>query len=489
MSGPRSLHICNLANVAYGFCKILRQAGEEVELRCHDPKHLMSQPEWDDLELKAEDFPDEWNFHDNTADFGGYRRPAWYRSTGFEASHFRELPELGAADAGDGRSSPGQAPSALGVAWSRVSGRVERWLADAPSRGTAVAAAAPRPALHSAAELRGRLSAARFEWLVEESRKHGPAFEIDLEMLAAYRPHAWWAREHSRAADVVFAYVYGPIYTMLLGDRPWVSIEIGTMRDIPFDGTGDGRLLALAYRLSPHVLITNPDVAAKAEELGVESYSFCPHPLDEEVYCPEPSGEFRRNLLAESDAEFILFAPARQNWEIKRNDRYLRAFGRLVRDGGLRAALIIPGWGQEVERSRRLCRELGIERWVRWIPPQSESLLVKFYQAADFVLDQFDLGVFGLITPKALSCGAVVVTSYEPGLNAWCFDEHPPLVAATTTGEIYQAISSLCANPARRRQLGDASRQWVLDHHSKRRIYSVLREAMAIARSRHAASA
>lgn len=491
MSAPRSLHIGNLANVAYGYCKILEQAGAEVSLRCHDLRHLMSQPEWDDLELRAEDFPDEWDFYNNTADFGDYRRPSWYQAVGIRTGRTLELGERIEEAAGSG-SRAGAARRRLAQAARGALQRLPAPLRRRLKPGLRSALFAYQAWRSEEPLVRTYRSYAavsrRFDELVAESRKHGPDFAVDRDMLANVQPHAWWVRRESAGSDVVFSYAFAPAYAMLLGDKPGVSVEIGTMRDIPFDGTDTGRLLALAYRLSPHVLITNPDVVRQAEELGVGSYSFCPHPLDEDVYRPAADSDLRRALLAENEAELVFFAPARQNWQIKRNDRYLRAYRRLVLEDGIRAVLIIPGWGQEVERSQRLCRELGIERWVRWIPPQSEKSLVRYYRAADFVLDQFALGVFGLITPKAMACGAVVVTSYEPALQDWCFREHPPLVAATTTDEIHGSILRLCGDAERRHELGSRARRWVLDHHSKRRIYKILVEAMEIARERHRAA-
>ena len=70
---PRSLHVGNVANVAYGYAKILARHGAPVELICHDIHHLMSQPEWDDLALDPKDFPDENDFRASTADLGDYR--------------------------------------------------------------------------------------------------------------------------------------------------------------------------------------------------------------------------------------------------------------------------------------------------------------------------------------------------------------------------------------------------------------------------------
>src|SRR5215469_17610573 len=77
---PRSLHVGNIANVAYGYAKTLEPHGAPVRLICHDLTHLMSQPEWDDLDLDPKDFPDEMRFDINSADFGDYRRPSWFTS-------------------------------------------------------------------------------------------------------------------------------------------------------------------------------------------------------------------------------------------------------------------------------------------------------------------------------------------------------------------------------------------------------------------------
>ena len=67
----KTVHTSNIANVAYENCKILEQFGFPVELYCHDMTHIMSQPEWDDLDLDSKDFPDENNFYSHKADFGG----------------------------------------------------------------------------------------------------------------------------------------------------------------------------------------------------------------------------------------------------------------------------------------------------------------------------------------------------------------------------------------------------------------------------------
>src|SRR3989442_7541255 len=100
------------------------------------------------------------------------------------------------------------------------------------------------------------------------------------------------------------------------------------MRDIPFEHSGRGRLLTLAYRKAGRVIITNPDVVSAARRLGLTNYLFIPHPVDETKYCPRQT-TLRKMLVNRYQTSLILFAPSRHNWALKGNDRLLKAFVRL----------------------------------------------------------------------------------------------------------------------------------------------------------------
>jgi glycosyltransferase involved in cell wall biosynthesis len=451
----RSLHISNVANTAYGYCKILRQAGYTADLRCHDLQHLMSQPEWDDLPLRPDDFPDENDFFKNTADFGSYRRPDWFQTPPIFAQD-----SVSCAVRGIKQQVKKMLPQ-------QVADPLSRWYRATRSKLTGGAWPGQRE---------------RFRYLAEFSRQFGPEWEVTEEMLSGLQPQAAWLGRQIAGHDVAIGYMIAPIYAMLLGSIPYVSVEIGTMRDLPFDGSAIGKLLALAYRLSGHVLITNPDVITQARQLGVERYTFCPHPVDEDRV-PPANGDsaLRRELCARHNADFLLFAPARQNWKIKGNDRVFRAFAQLLARG-VRGALLVPAWGQEVERSERLVAELGLGDRVVWLKPMSEPLMFQHYQACDAVLDQFQLGVFGFVTCKAMACGVPVITSYDEIHHEWCFEEHPPLLRARTEKDIFDALLALAQDRSRVREIGAASRRWVDRYHSKRVIREKFMEIMEAAR-------
>lgn len=463
---PRSLHVGNVANVAYGYAKILTRRGAQLELICHDITHLMSQPEWDDLELDPKDFPDEGDFGVNTADLGDYRRPPWFRSARLAepSQNFR-------------RSVLGQLARRLPTKVKRALDPLRYRLRYARERGASLLRVRTMLRLGRMGEVESGAGAARLRELAAMASRFGPAWRIDPTVLACYLRHRDWLASHAAAADVIFSYALAPIYASLYARKPSISVEIGTMRDIPFGSSALARVLWLAYRLSDHVVITNPDNREAAERAGIQHYSFCPHPVDETIFFPAGEPALRRHLQDKHAAETLLFAPARQNWRLKGNDKILRGLA-IALAHGINAVLLIPAWGQEIARSKALCRALGIESRVAWLEPMPEPLLARHYRAVDLVLDQFELGVFGLITPKAMACGAPVLTSYERRHNAWCFPVDPPLLACGSSEEIGAAIARFAGDRAARREIGTAARRWIEQTHSSASVADRLRDAM-----------
>ena len=416
----KQLHLGNIANVAYGYAKVLRQFGRDADVLCYDLADPISQPEWYEADVPSAD-PVRALVEAAAGSFPQPQPPDWYRRV---------------------RSADGPGPDeaeagTIGEDWTQA--------------------------------------------LVRFSRRFGDRWAVTEEDVGKFRPLAeMLAGRFFGPYDVIFGYAYAAVPPLLDSRTPFVPVEIGTMREVVFREDSLGRLLALAYRAAPHVVITNPDVRHAADELGLEHTTFVPHPIDEDVWRPAQDEAARRALLAEYGADALLIAPARQNWRLKGNDTCLRAVADLVREG-LNVRLIAMAWGQEVERSRRLARDLGLDRHVVWLDPVPEKVLIRLYQAADLVLDQFGYcGTFGLITPKAMACGTPVVLAYDPSAHDWLGWEHPPVVHAGSASEVAGAVRHYLAHPDERRDLGRRSRDWILAHHSKRvidaRLGSVLEE-------------
>lgn len=410
----RVLHVGNIANNAYSNVKFLRRKGVSAEVLCYDDTFSMDQPEWEDAEPDGRG--DECSPTREIGEQGSFRRPAWFiqgellSSPTGRKQWFRGQVRLGRL---------AQDPVVLVGALQRY------WQGGFAGNG-------PRPKLTD------------FIWASPLRRR----FE---EWFAGY--------------DLIQAYGLEPIYAWLFGRRrPYVAFEHGTMREIPFEDSRRGRLLAVAYQRANRVLITNPDVLTAAQRLGLKGFQFIPHPVDETKYRPEGT-TLRQELENRYQTDCILFAPSRQNWALKGNDQVIRAFARLLKATKRRPILILGDWGQEMNDSRELIKDLGITESVVWVPPLPKMRLIDYYNAADMVLDQFTLGVFGSITPEAMACAKPVMLHFDRALHEWCYAEMPPVVSARTEGQIYEAMLRLIDDDGLRSSIGQSSREWVVKHH------------------------
>ncbi len=412
----RILHIGNIANNAYNNAKFLRRKGVEADVLSYDYFHIMGQPEWEDAIFDS--VLDEFNPKWDQVDLQGFHCPTWF---------IRE--EL--------------APRVPGRRKQRFRGqfRLER-LARDPVRWLQVL-------------VKHRLSC------VSGDDRHSPRL-IDFFKVYPFRK---WFQQWFRNYDLIQAYATEPIHAMLFAtDCPFVAYEHGTMRDIPFANTTTGRLLALAYRTAGKVIITNPDVIGSARRLGLRNVRFIPHPVDETKYRPQPT-PLRDQLVDQYQTGLILFAPSRHNWALKGNDRLIRAFSQFWKETSSRPILILCAWGQEVDRSRALIRELGLEKVVVWTAPLNKMKLIEYYNAADVVLDQFTIGTFGTVTPEAMACGKPVVLHFDPTVHEWCYAEMPPVLSAKEEKDILRWMVELDGNPQACARIGQASRAWIEKHH------------------------
>ena len=404
----KQLHLANIANVAYGYGKILRAAGVDADVLCYDLGHVLSLPEWveGDFDVAIED---EWRPDLNRAEIAATAIPGWYRR--FRSQDFT-------------RSANHHATAMQSCEW--------------------------------------------IDTVVRAARRFGPRWAVRHEDVVAYQPLCELLEARFFAGyDLVFGYAYGAVPPLLISVVPYVPVEIGTLRDTVNIDSPLGRLLALGYRTAPHTMITNADCRSAAQSLELSNYSYVPHPVDEDVFrplTPEARAEVRQSLCR---SRYLLIAPARQAWAIKANDRYLRAFAEFVRDRA-DTTLLIAQWGPDVGRAKALIEELRIAEFVRWFSPAPERRLAKMLAAADLVLDQFGtFGTFGLIAPKAMACGTPCLLSFDPAVHAWCLDEMPPLIGARDEREILDGIQHYLSGTAERQLRGAQSRAWILKHHSK----------------------
>ncbi len=409
------LHVGNIANNAYSNAKFLRRKGVEADVLCHDYRHVMAQPEWEDatFEGHVDEYEPDWG----SIDLEGFRRPSWFmQETVNERGIYRK------------QKFKGQF-------------RLERVFFHLPPMWVWVW----RKYLES--QETGRTSLPRL---------------LDIWGSSYYRKRfeQWFA-----GYDLIQAYATDPIDVWMFGNgRPYVAFEHGTMREIPFEPTARGRLLSLAYRRAGKVIITNPDVIMAARRLGLNNFLFIPHPVDETKYRPFDT-PLRDELTGRYQADVILFAPSRHNWALKGNDLLLKAVARCIKTSPSKILLIMSEWGQEIVASKALIDALGIQSHVMWTAPLNKMKLIQYYNAADVVLDQFTIGTFGTVTPEAMACAKPVVLHFDRNVHEWCYSDMPPVVSARTEDQIFARLMELIGSRSHRVSVGQASREWIVKHH------------------------
>jgi glycosyltransferase involved in cell wall biosynthesis len=499
---PRILHIGNVGNNGYNNAKLLNRAGLDCDALCYDYYHIMGSPEWEDADYHGDirsDYYPTWT----GVNLRGFERPRW----------FAQGPLLACIDyltaCREGRAEDAD------KLWVRL--RDEREAATARLRGEPLAGrrrgSIPWTEIRRLAGKVARkfwkipyilaLRIPAFHWLVlslgsspfitnvrRVCRQFQEAFpeREDRLRLADFRDYAFsfprWARLLAHY-DLVVGYATDGLYPMLVGGRPYVAFEHGTIRNIPFEPTLQGRLCALTYRLSNVAFITNCDNNVAAERLKIPNYKWVPHPINEDEHPTTEPECVRRDVRAKLDSEFVIFHPSRHHWDAKRdtswdkgNDILIEGFARFVKEVYPKAGAVFVEWGQTLKQSRGLLAKYGIEKNILWIAPQPTPRMNAYIQASDVLADQFCIGTFGGIMPKGLLFGTPNLIYLDEAVHKWCLPELPPVLNTRTPDDVFFALKRLYEDREYARKIADDGRAWYARYHSSRVVADAFTEAV-----------
>ncbi len=245
---------------------------------------------------------------------------------------------------------------------------------------------------------------------------------------------------------------------------PYMVYEAGFVRQLVGPDQGNSRLKlgARAYRTAECVTYTNTDTAEMVQRLHPKRMRFLPFAINTERY--KPLGE-RSNSVLE------LLHPARMVFDVKGNDRMLRAYRRFIEEGN-RAHLTLIDWGYEEDVAEAHHIVEPIKDSVTWLKPMSKPTLIEAYQRCDAVLDQFTLGASGTTGFEAMSCGAPLMMYFADSAKRH-FGEAPPCVNASTEEEILAGLGALKSDMLRR-HLATEGRAFVERHLSYPQVVSTL---------------
>ena len=289
--------------------------------------------------------------------------------------------------------------------------------------------------------------------------------------------------------DVVHGYASDGIFA-LFSQTTYVAYEHGTIRSLPFQESTLGRLCAITYKLADHVCITNADNVTAAVALALKRFSFIPHPINEgPILKATESPDTYKKLHRELDSDFLVFHPARQHWDAQRhpnwekgNDIFIKGFSRFVKEVNHRAKAIFVEWGNTVDASRALIKELDISDNIVWIQPQNTAGMAMYISSTDLLADQFFLGAFGSTLPRALASAKPAMLYLNVALHEWCFEEMPPIINAGNDSEVFYGLTVAYRDKDWINDLAVRGHQWYQRYHSNEvigdRLFSVYQSVL-----------
>lgn len=238
----RILFIGNIANNAYLNAKILRRRGIWVDVLVHDYYHIMSWPEWEEVDFHGQ------GIDENYPDFeminpGDSSRPRWFvQGPLVSCLRYLKALETGLDHEADVLWEQLQSHRARVCRMGRRTRGIKKWLC-LPwfFVGKPLIRALHRTnCMLSRQTKRGFRQEEKFgrhvEELVEMYQHAFPERDSHLSYddLRRFREHfEQWCRILDRY-DVVCGYATDGIYPLLCGKRPYIAYEHGTIRSIPF---------------------------------------------------------------------------------------------------------------------------------------------------------------------------------------------------------------------------------------------------------------
>ncbi len=255
--------------------------------------------------------------------------------------------------------------------------------------------------------------------------------------------------------DVIIALTEFSIFAMFSG-KPYGALSTGSdMRELPFERTLKGFLYRLSYKKARAVIWGEPDKFKLLKKLGVlkkSVFTTAPRNIDF-----KPQKVDRNNLKN----KFVIFHPVAQDWRLKNNQKFLRAFKKLC-DSYDNVHLIISRRGPDLEKAIKILSEGSSSKKFEFVPPLNTNDLQYYYNLADVIVDQFGIGSIGMITVEAMKCAKSVILELDHEAFSRCYKNVPDgLINVNSEDAIYNELKKLVENPNLCDKLGTKNKKWV----------------------------
>ncbi len=268
-------------------------------------------------------------------------------------------------------------------------------------------------------------------------------------------------------------------YLAYLSGRPYLATQSGG--DVWYECSRDdvlGRLQRRGFRHAAAFLVSNPWSFAHARRLGLRNLVYLPFIIDEAAYSPG-EGPFREEWRQRIGGSFFVLSTARLDESFKGSMVGVSGFAEFSKRAP-GARLVQIGWGADRDRLIGQLKDLGLADRALILPISGKRRLVGYLRSGDCLLDQFVIGYFGATALEGMACGLPVVMRINRAqYAALCETGAPPVLEASSAGEVCEQLWRLCSDREGRRELGGAHRAWFLANHASARWVDAYRSMLA----------
>ncbi len=241
--------------------------------------------------------------------------------------------------------------------------------------------------------------------------------------------------------------------------KPYVGFPHGgDLYESPFREDTFGKLTRAGWRRAHANVFSGGHFFRYGRILGLQNTTYIPILIDTDVYRPPADGQKRRELLHTFDCERLFLSPARHNWNMKGNDRVIEAIAEVRKKTKHRFKVLFTSWGDDLEKSRALIHEKGIDEICIFVGTLSKGVLHEYMAAVDAVLDQFCIGEYGTATLEAMALARPVILFYR-------YENEIPILQSYSAPEIANQMLFVLEHPQKAEDVGQRARQWVIENH------------------------
>jgi glycosyltransferase involved in cell wall biosynthesis len=170
-----------------------------------------------------------------------------------------------------------------------------------------------------------------------------------------------------------------------------------------------------------------------------------------------------------SKNKLVIFQHSRHVWKttsdpvsIKRNDKLLKALSSLVHDLKVTDVhLVTLEYGEDVQYSKELVKELGVEEYVTWLPKMSRRDLMACISLVDVVAGEFNLSwlSYGVVYEAMVACKPILHYRHDELYK----DDYPelyPMLNARSEKEITEQLVKAYNDIEALINIGVNARRW-----------------------------